>query len=183
MSTRNWRAVHNAAAAADTTSLSDHNARASDSRPANFEDLRSLDQANTHLRALLEMTHHPVIPPRMSLQMPRTLERVLGPSEDNRRSKRRKLDERLIPDFKIFRYGKYGQVEPGHLRMEIVSCDGGIFSTQTSFAAENILRDDETVYCTKSNRCNIVLRHQGGTNFTLQELVIQGPASMNYSHP
>jgi hypothetical protein len=180
MSTRNWRAVHNTAAAADTTSFSDHNARTSESRPANFEDLdRSLDQANTQLRALLEMTHHPVIPPRMSSPLPRTLDFT----DDNRRSKRRKLDERLIPDFKIFRYGKYGQVEPGHLRMEIVSCDGGIFSTQTSFAAENILRDDETVYCTKSNRCNIVLRHQGGTNFTLQELVIQGPASMNYSHP
>lgn len=67
--------------------------------------------------------------------------------------------------------------------MEIVSCDGGMFSNELSYAAENILKNDTSVYCTKGNRCNIVLRHQGGTVFTLQELVIKAPASSNYSHP
>lgn len=67
--------------------------------------------------------------------------------------------------------------------MEIVSCDGGMFSNESSYAAENILRNDNSVYCTKGNRCNIVLRHQGSTAFTLQELIIKGPTSMNYSHP
>jgi hypothetical protein len=67
--------------------------------------------------------------------------------------------------------------------MEIVSCDGGMFSNQLSYSAENILKNDNSVYCTKGNRCNIVLRHQGSTAFTLSELVIKAPGSINYSHP
>ncbi|KAG8415009.1 hypothetical protein J3458_008896 [Metarhizium acridum] len=62
--------------------------------------------------------------------------------DDNVRSKRRKIDSnRLVPSFKGFRYGKYGQVEPGQLQMEIVSCDGGMFSNESSYAAENILKE------------------------------------------
>jgi len=103
--------------------------------------------------------------------------------EDSRRIKRRKLDsDRLVPNFKGFRYGRYGQIEPGQLTMEIVSCDGGMFSEGASYAAENILKDDNTVYCTKGNRCNIILRHQGATAFNLKELIIKGPVS-NYSSP
>jgi hypothetical protein len=85
--------------------------------------------------------------------------------------------------FKGFSYGRYGQVEPGKLKMEIVSCDGGIFSEHGgNYAAENVLKNDSTVYCTKSNRCNLVLRHQGGTAFSLKELIIKAPHS-GYTAP
>lgn len=104
-------------------------------------------------------------------------------AEDTRRAKRRKLDsDRLIPDVKAVKYGIYGQVYPGQLNMEIVSCDGGIYSEGTSYAAENILKNDNSVYCTKGNRCNIVLRHQGATCFSLKELIIKAPGK-NYSSP
>ena len=104
-------------------------------------------------------------------------------ADDGRRVKRRKLDsDRLTPAFKGLRYGKYGQVEPGQLTLEITSCDGGIYSNASLYAAENILKDDQSVYCTKGNRCNIVLKHQGGAAFSLKELVIKAPGS-NYSSP
>jgi hypothetical protein len=106
------------------------------------------------------------------------------PPEESRRTKRRKLDsDRLITGFSGFRYGKYGQVEPGQLTMEIVSCDGGIYADDgQKHAAENILKNDASVYCTSGPRCNIVLRHQGATVFTLKELVIKAPRS-NYTSP
>lgn len=103
--------------------------------------------------------------------------------EDSRRSKRRKVDsDRMVPDFGGFRYGTYGQVEPGSLKMEIVSCDGGMFLNELSYSAENILKNDGSVYCTNGNRCNIVLRHQGATVFNLTELIIKAPSS-NYLSP
>ncbi|KAK1691238.1 hypothetical protein BDP55DRAFT_690206 [Colletotrichum godetiae] len=129
----------------------------------------------------------PFSPPRMPPnQSPPNLS-PLPPSEEypeeNRRVKRRKLDsERIAQSFKGFRYGRYGQVESGQLKMEIMSCDGGLYENTTLHAHENILKDDKTVYCTQSNRCNIILRHQGGTAFSLKELVIKAPAS-NYSSP
>ncbi|KAJ4274685.1 hypothetical protein NW764_011086 [Fusarium oxysporum] len=158
---------------------------AENTRPSNLEDLdRHLEEANSHLRALLDLQHHPSLTPPL---MPPNFSPPLRPSDlpdSNRRHKRRKLDsDRLAPALRGFRYGKYGQVEQGDLKMEIVSCDGGMFSNELSYAAENILKNDTSVYCTKGNRCNIVLRHQGGTVFTLQELVIKAPASSNYSHP
>ena len=77
-----------------------------------------------------------------------------------------------------FKYGKYGQVEPGQLRVEIASCDGGTYSDGAepeAHSAENILRNDESVYCTGGNQCNLVLRHLGETPFCLTELVIKAP--------
>ncbi|KAK0385850.1 hypothetical protein NLU13_7027 [Sarocladium strictum] len=157
-----------------------------------------LDEANSRLRALLDLTNNPLRPPHGSTHDPVTLDpstmrvtfspSVFRPNElpedSNRRNKRRKLDaEKQSHNFKGFRYGKYGQLEPGQLQMEIVSCDGGMFSNRAAYSAENILKDDNSVYCTKGNRCNIILRHQGATAFTLQELVIKAPASMNFSHP
>ncbi|KAF5013728.1 hypothetical protein FDECE_269 [Fusarium decemcellulare] len=158
---------------------------AESNRSTNLEDLdRHLEEANSHLRALLDLQNHPSLTPPL---MPPNFSPPLRPQDlpdSNRRHKRRKLDsDRLTPAFKGFRYGKYGQVEPGQLQMEIVTCDGGMFSNESSYAAENILKNDNSVYCTKGNRCNIVLRHQGATVFTLRELVIKAPASMNYSHP
>ena len=99
-------------------------------------------------------------------------------AEESRRIKRRKLDsDRITSSFKGFRYGRYGQIEPGQLTMEIVSCDGGIYSDEHTYPPENILKNDPSVYCTKGNRCNIVMRHQGGTVFSLKELVIKAPES------
>ncbi|OAA44786.1 hypothetical protein NOR_03540 [Metarhizium rileyi] len=158
---------------------------ASHHRRPNLDELdQTLDEANSQLRTLLDMTNHinlmtPFFRPTMSPTI-----RSHDFPDDNVRSKRRKIEaNRLVPCFNGFRYGKYGQVEPGQLKMEIVSCDGGMFSNESSYAAENILKDDSSVYCTKGNRCNIVLRHQGTTVFTLEQLIIKAPASMNYSHP
>ncbi|PHH85415.1 hypothetical protein CDD83_437 [Cordyceps sp. RAO-2017] len=158
--------------------------RALDHRRPNLDDLdQSLDETSS-IRTLLDMTNH------INLMTPlirTTFSPTLRPHDfpdDNRRSKRRKLDaDRLVPSFKGFRYGKYGQVEPGQLHMEIVSCDGGMFSSESLYVADNILKNDNSVYCTKGNRCNIVLRHQGATVFTLRELVIKAPGPIEYSHP
>lgn len=137
---------------------------------------RQLEQASSNLRALLDE-------PFPNLPTP-VLEPTDGSpeAEHNRRAKRRKVElDRLDSGFNGFSYGRYGQVEPGKLKMEIVSCDGGIYS-EGNYAAENILKNDSTVYCTKSNRCNLVLRHQGSTVFSLKELVIKAPHS-GYTAP
>jgi hypothetical protein len=132
---------------------------------------RQLEQASSSLRALLDT-------PVPTFSSP-TLEEMeySGEAAHNRRLKRRKLDsEHVDSEHTGFRYGKYGQVEPGKLNMEIVSCDGGIYEQKgVNYAAENVLRNDDTVYCTKSNRCNLVLRHQGATVFSLKELIIKAP--------
>lgn len=136
---------------------------------------RQLEQASSNLRALLD-------DPVPNISSP-TLEPEYG-NEAERRVKRRKIDtDKLDSGFKGFSYGRYGQVEPGKLTMEIVSCDGGIFQEQAgNYSAENVLRNDSTVYCTKSNRCNLVLRHQGATVFSLKELIIKAPHS-GYTAP
>ncbi|KAJ9154983.1 Regulator of chromosome condensation (RCC1)-like protein [Pleurostoma richardsiae] len=144
-----------------------------------FEDLdQHLEDANSHLRALLDF---PTMSPLPSIGSPPS--RGQDHSEEPRGRKRRKLDPNTSSSgYKGFRYGRYGQVEPGRLTMEIVSCDGGMYSDESSYAAENILKNDNSVYCTKGNRCNIVLRHQGATVFSLKELVVKAPGS-NYSSP
>jgi hypothetical protein len=80
------------------------------------------------------------------------------------------------------RYGYYGQLKPGHLKMEIVSCDGGQYPPLNArayhldnYRADNVLRRDETVYCTKSSRCNLILRQKGEALFHLESLVIAAP--------
>jgi hypothetical protein len=90
--------------------------------------------------------------------------------------------DRVVPSFAGFSYGKYGQVEPGTLTMEIVNCDGGLFLDDVNYAPDNILKEDQSVYCTKGPRCNIILRHQGATVFNLTELVIRAPGA-SYSAP
>ncbi|KAJ2985900.1 hypothetical protein NUW58_g5288 [Xylaria curta] len=140
------------------------------------------EDGHPQLRALLDYTHSasPILPDLFSSLTPQRHD----PPEENRRAKRRKLDsDRLSSNFRGFQYGKYGQVQPGQLTMELVSCDGGIYSDDTTkYAAENILKNDHTVYCTEGPRCNIVLRHQGATVFTLKELVIKAPRS-NFTSP
>ncbi|KAK0621519.1 hypothetical protein B0T17DRAFT_493524 [Bombardia bombarda] len=143
---------------------------------------RDLEDANSHLRALLELPNNINSPLHQQSSMSPPLQNQDN-AEESRRIKRRKLDsDRITSTFKGFHYGKYGQVEPGQLTMEIASCDGGQYSDELKFAAENILKNDASVYCTKGNRCNIVLRHQGATVFSLKELIIKAPGS-NYSAP
>jgi len=141
----------------------------------------NLAEGNSSLRALLDLTS-PSLPQSSNMsRLPSPLPST-DHLEDTRRSKRRKLDsDKLNSGHKAIRYGKYGQQEPGQLTMEIVSCDGGQYSYSdgSSYTAENILRNDNSVYCTKGNRCNIVLRHQGATVFSLQELIIKAPAPMS----
>jgi hypothetical protein len=137
-----------------------------------------LQAASSSLRSLLDDTVPRISSP--SLQA----EEYSEEAEHNRRTKRRKYDhDRLDNYFTGFSYGKYGQVEPGKLKMEIVSCDGGMYQDYGGdYCAENVLKNDNSVYCTKSNRCNLILRHQGATVFSLKELIIKAPHS-GYTAP
>lgn len=106
------------------------------------------------------------------------------------RSKRRKISddnsERNVP---AFTYGYFGQTVPGQLNMEIVSCDGGEYPTRDHMAmrrenyrAENVLKDDKSVYCTENSRCNLLLRHRDETIFHLDSLTIRAPET-GYTAP
>jgi hypothetical protein len=98
---------------------------------------------------------------------------------DRLRVKRRKLDsDDNREGLQSLRYGQFGQVVPGTLKMELASCDGGTYPPvcETS-GPENILRDDSSVYCTKSDRCNLILKHRGEAPFCLRKLVIKAPKS------
>lgn len=105
-----------------------------------------------------------------------------NPSDDDAdrpRAKRIKLDsDDKRKGLRGMRYGHYGQVVPGPLEMEIVSCDGGSYEPNGKNSwPGNILVNDNSVYCTKGDRCNIILRHPGEIPFTLRKLTIKGPRS------
>lgn len=93
------------------------------------------------------------------------------------RLKRRKLEsDDNREGTRGFNYGQYGQVVPGALKMEIASCDGGTYDPHgDNSSPENILRNDQSVYCTKSDRCNLILRHKGEAPFCLKKIVIKAP--------
>lgn len=97
--------------------------------------------------------------------------------DGRRRQKRRKLEtDDNREGMRGFNYGQFGQVVPGVLKMEIASCDGGIYDPDgDSSFPENVLRNDQSVYCTKSDRCNLVLRHRGEAPFCLKKIVIKAP--------
>jgi len=62
--------------------------------------------------------------------------------------------------------------------MEIVSCDGGEYAdpqNPINSYPQNVLQDDTSVYCTKSNKCNLLLKHVGGMPFTLTKIVVKAP--------
>ena len=123
----------------------------------------------------------PVPPLESPTVMPRDVE---TDSQMNRRTKRRKLEsDDARENVRGFSYGEYGQVVPGVLRMELASCDGGIFEPdgESSFP-DNVLRNDASVYCTKSDRCNLILKHMGGAPFCLNRIVIKAPKS-GYDSP
>lgn len=81
---------------------------------------------------------------------------------------------------KAIKYGYYGQVAPGRLQLELISCDGGEHRDPrhpaTSLGPENLLRHDKSVYCSERPYANVVLRHADeGTAFCLEKLWIVGP--------
>ena len=104
-----------------------------------------------------------------------------GEAEVNRRRKRPKLDAGLSTmRSKSFHYDWNGRARPGRLRMEIHDCDGGVHSDAAErdsqqYKLDNVLVNDQSVYCTERNRCNIVLRHRGEVGFNLTKIVIKAP--------
>ncbi|GME46549.1 Regulator of chromosome condensation RCC1 [Neofusicoccum parvum] len=96
---------------------------------------------------------------------------------ERRSFKRRKLERDDASSIHSSRYGHFGQVVPGRLKMEIVSCDGGEYSDNSGdlHRVENALKNDASVYCTKKSHCNLILRHQGETAFCLDKIVIKAP--------
>ncbi|KXS99309.1 hypothetical protein AC578_6736 [Pseudocercospora eumusae] len=97
-----------------------------------------------------------------------------------RRAKRRRLDfDAPTPPRQPIKYGYYGQVEPGRLKLEIISCDGGEQrdprSPTTYLGPQNLLRHDKSVYCSDRPSSSIVLRHGDDSPFCLEKLHIVGP--------
>ncbi|KAB5570370.1 hypothetical protein GE09DRAFT_1055227 [Coniochaeta sp. 2T2.1] len=84
------------------------------------ESLERLEDANSHLRTLLDFTETSPILPSMP---PRELSPPLrnpDPHDEGRRPKRRRLEsDRATSTYRGFRYGKYGQSEPGQLTLEL----------------------------------------------------------------
>ncbi|KAJ5728067.1 hypothetical protein N7493_004397 [Penicillium malachiteum] len=117
---------------------------------------------------------------RDSLPTPSLMPQQLQSGRDrDRRLKRRKLDaDDHREGSRGFNYGHQGQVVPGPLKMEIASCDGGNYDPDGEcLLPDSILRNDNDVYSTKSDRCNIVLRHKNEAPFCLKKLVIKAPRS------
>ncbi|KAK3117325.1 hypothetical protein LTR53_001442 [Teratosphaeriaceae sp. CCFEE 6253] len=109
---------------------------------------------------------------------PTAIDRVL----QERRVKRRRLDaegEGLSSVVKPIKYGHLGQVEPGRLRLDIISCDGGEHVDPRHpglyLGVKNILQHDKSVYCSSRQSTNVILRHADDTPFCLEKLHIVGP--------
>lgn len=106
-----------------------------------------------------------------------------GPSADEgsgrRRSKRRKVDVEIPAANPAIKYGYYGQVEPGRLRLELISCDSGEHTDprhhETYLGVNNLLRHDKSVYCSDRPSSNVILKHADDTPFCLEKLHIVGP--------
>ena len=135
-----------------------------------------LTEASSNLTSLLD---EPI--PR--LMSPDAATRDWEEPSNGRRAKRRKLcSDTLGEGVEGVCYGYRGQVIPGPMKMEIVGCDGEYLGDSREPTVqkryhwpENILRNDKSVYCTESNKCNILLRHRGESPFALKKLVIKAP--------
>ena len=135
-----------------------------------------LNEVSSNLSSLLD---HPI--PRIVSSDTNARDDSEDIEMKERRFKRRKLDTNspATGHLRGFNYGYRGQVVSGPLKMEIVYCDGGLHSEAArhgrDYWPENVLRNDKSVYCTDSNKCNLVLRHMGETTFCLKKLVIKAP--------
>lgn len=129
------------------------------------------------------------LPPRRSLLGALQRRRQRSPATDSRdgsddprrrRPKRRKLDsDRSSSARPPIKYGHFGQVEPGKLKLEIISCDGGEHRDprhpNTYLGSQNLLRHDKSVYCSERSSSSVVLRHADDSPFCLEKLYIVGP--------
>ncbi|GAB7362197.1 hypothetical protein MBLNU230_g2223t1 [Neophaeotheca triangularis] len=107
-------------------------------------------------------------------------ESAVARPDAHRRPKRRRLDHDVLPVPKSpIKYGHYGQVEPGKLQLQLISCDGGEHrdsrAPAMSLGPDNILCTDKSVYCSERESATIILRHADDTPFTLEKLHIVGP--------
>lgn len=146
-------------------------------RASRSRGLRNSDRSSRGRRNRDSMLDSPV--PLIDSPSTMPLEPDHDTPTDRLRVKRRKLDsDDNRESVQDLRYGQYGQVVPGTLKMELASCDGGTFEPvcETS-GPENILLNDSSVYCTKSDRCNLILKHRGEAPFCLKKLVIKAPKS------
>lgn len=103
-----------------------------------------------------------------------------GLDSAQRRAKRRKLDHESgkNAEYQSFKYGYKGQMVPGRLLMEVLSCDGGQIKRDNPmkiYDVENVLKNDKSVYCSESSKCNLLLRHTGDAPFALEKVVIRAP--------
>lgn len=100
---------------------------------------------------------------------------------ERRSTKRRKLEHSAAPvsEYDGFKYGYKGQVVQGRLKMEIVSCDGGEYFDKDVpvglHSVRNVLKNDSSVYCSETSKCNLLLKHIGDTPFALEKMVIRAP--------
>lgn len=137
---------------------------------------QAVDSLNTASTGISSLSQEPVL--LLNTPYAAIARAHYGEEGSRRRAKRRKLDEEYPLGFKAINYGYRGQVVSGALKMEIVSCDGGLHADSRhgrEYWPENVLRNDKSVYCTDSSKCNIIMRHQGGTTFCLKKLVIKAP--------
>ncbi|KAK3673568.1 hypothetical protein LTR78_006472 [Recurvomyces mirabilis] len=102
-------------------------------------------------------------------------------SAQGRRSKRRKLDgeDGAVTSTPAIKYGHFGQVEPGTLKLDLISCDGGEHVDPRSpglyLGVKNVLQHNKSVYCSERPTANIILKHADDTVFDLEKLHIVAP--------
>lgn len=148
----------------------------------------NMDATNTLLDSLSDL------PLNNPFTMSHTNIRPRSPTveiSNERRNKRRKLghNANASPEYTCFKYGHKGQVVPGRLRMEVVSCDGGEHRKDNPpglYKVQNVLRNDKSVYCSESSQCNLLLKHIGEGSFALEKVVIRAPDrgfTAPYVHP
>ena len=106
-----------------------------------------------------------------------------APSGHHYVSKKRRVDD-----------GPHGQVFREVLPLRLMQCDGGVFrrkdvtssfaglSNRRQYGPENVLKSDDSVYCSKKSTCNMIFRHESGRPFTIEKLVIKAPG-MDYTSP
>lgn len=79
------------------------------------------------------------------------------------------------------KYGRYGQVEPAQLKLEVIICDGVQVHDDRVPASlsgtETLLRHDKGVFSAGQPTISLILQHQDDTPFCLEQLHIIGPES------
>ncbi|KAJ4353150.1 hypothetical protein N0V95_003622 [Ascochyta clinopodiicola] len=124
--------------------------------------------------------HPPTAAGSERIDMPNRHPSPGAPDTTQRRTKRRKLhhESGKSSEYQAYKYGYKGQMVPGRLRMEVVSCDGGQIKRDNPmriYDVENVLKNDKSVYCSESSKCNLLLKHIGNAPFALEKVVIRAP--------